>query len=293
MRYDLMNILLRAPEGVAAANPATAALTAEPVAAPAPAVAAAAAAENWYKDMPADHHPYIANKGWKGPNDVLESYVNLEKLMGADKAGNAVVLPKENATPAERDAFYAKMGRPEKPENYDFKLPEGTPKDLANAAAAEFHKAGLSKSQGETVAQWYQQQEKAAQAAYIARSDREMQQLQQEYGADYPNKTEIGRRGARVLGIDNATLEKMEQAMGTATMMKMFIKVGENAAEGSSPGSTSSTTAMGGLTPSSARSRIETLKTDSSFMAKLLSPNPKVRDEAKGVWEDLHKALGG
>jgi hypothetical protein len=53
----------------------------------------------------------VAAKGWRGPGDVVQSYANLEKLMGADRAGRTVVPPKDGDAAEAFDAFYDRIGQ--------------------------------------------------------------------------------------------------------------------------------------------------------------------------------------
>lgn len=260
------------------------------------AAAGGGAPASWFKDLDPSYHTAITAKGWDklAPGDatkaLADSYFNLEKLMGADKAGRAVVPPKDDAPQTEKDAFYAKLGRPEKPDGYAVKLPDGAPSELLKASTEQFHKLGLSKAQGEALAQWYLGQEKSQVEAFNNKSAADWQQLQIELGAKFPDAVETARRGATALGFDAGKLLAMEQALGTTEFTKMLMKVGESSREISSPGNSSSGTAMGGLTAASAKSRIDTLKTDSDFQARLRSPNAKVREEAGKTWEELHRA---
>jgi hypothetical protein len=93
-------------------------------------------------------------KGWaaKGLDDVVSSYRELESRLG-----KALVPPGDDAKPEDWTAFYAKLGRPEKPEAYEFKLPEGLPENFPydGKSAVEFktwaHEAGLTPRQAQAV----------------------------------------------------------------------------------------------------------------------------------------------
>lgn len=82
------------------------------------------------------------------PSALARRAYNQDKLLG-----DAIRVPKEDATPEERDAFLNKLGRPEKPDGYQLKtpekMPEGMPYDgeFASAFKAEAHKLGLTAAQ--------------------------------------------------------------------------------------------------------------------------------------------------
>jgi len=94
----------------------------------------------------------IEAKGYKTPDDLAKAYFNLES-----KLGQALVPPGEGAGQDEWNAFYEKLGRPEKPEGYQFKMPEGVPEDMPyDAESAEkfkawAHEAGLTPSQAQVI----------------------------------------------------------------------------------------------------------------------------------------------
>jgi hypothetical protein len=80
---------------------------------------------------------WTAAKGFKDPAAVAESAYNLEKLIGFDKAGRTLVVPKDDATPDEMRAFHAKLGVPETPDGYKLPLPEGRPEAGRHAAGVD------------------------------------------------------------------------------------------------------------------------------------------------------------
>ena len=93
--------------------------------------------------MSAEDRTYAESKGWKGdtpPDALLSSYKNLEKVWGADKAGRALMLPKDANDTAALDAIYDKLGRPADPSGYEITLPEGVeltvPKNVGSCVEA-------------------------------------------------------------------------------------------------------------------------------------------------------------
>ena len=75
----------------------------------------------WTGDVGDDMLGVIQNKGWKGVEDIVNSYTNLEKFRGADENS----LLKMPSNDEERNEFYSKLGRPDKAEDYNFNAPEG------------------------------------------------------------------------------------------------------------------------------------------------------------------------
>lgn len=113
-----------------------------------------APASDWTTALSEDTRATVAAKGWKSPEDPIKSYNELFRAFSDTKA-KSLVPPGDDAKPEDWDAFYAKLGRPEKPDGYDFKLPEGLPETFPYDAkdAAEFknwaHEEGLTPKQAQ------------------------------------------------------------------------------------------------------------------------------------------------
>ncbi len=69
----------------------------------------------WMDSLPDAHKQNQAFYGFKEPAQAWDKF---DTLLKAD--GKAVVIPDENASEAERTAFYTRLGVPEKPEGYEF-----------------------------------------------------------------------------------------------------------------------------------------------------------------------------
>lgn len=106
--------------------------------------------------------------------------------------GKSVQLPAADAKPEDWDKFYGKLGRPEKPDGYEFKLPEGLPEnlpyntELRDRFSPVAHKLGLSKSQAAGLHDWMAQegaaQFKADGEAMVKRSLDTTTALEQKWG---------------------------------------------------------------------------------------------------------------
>src|SRR5512146_2906540 len=143
---------------------------------------------DWFEALPPEmkvDKTVLTYKG-KPVSDVVKSLVDLNRLNGS-----AIHLPKADATPEEQQRFYndiyTKLGRPESPEKYEHqrpKLPDGTPWD--DAGEKEFlataHKAGLSKTQVQTVLDWYGGRLTAGMQAQGAQIEETERLLKKEWG---------------------------------------------------------------------------------------------------------------
>lgn len=277
---------------LAAASPAAApAAPAAPTSlqvSPAPTtLPAAPAAPSWLDGADETTVGYVQNKGWNDPKQVLEGYRNLEKLLGADKANNAVILPKPDATPKEMADFYNRLGRPSEPSGYNVPVPEGGDKTLHEASLSKFHELGLTKTQGENLLNWYNEQVAQSGQAFEAQRTAAFQQedmaLKSEWGAAYTQNLAQAQAAARGLGLDPATIDKLADAMGHKATMNLLQKVGAGMGEDSFV-----TTGKGfgtAMTPGQAKAEIQSLMSDKEFTSQYLKGNA----EAKAKMERLHQ----
>jgi len=286
----------------AVATPSTsAALTAVPTSteppaptsqqvAPAPSPAPASPnAPDWLKDADETLVGYVQNKGWTEPRQVLDGYRNLEKLLGADKAGNAVVIPKAEADAKEWAAVYDKLGRPSAPDGYKVELPEGGDANVQSAVLAKFHELGLSKTQGEQLANWYNnlsvESIKAAEAERAQQFQQDDSEIKMLWGAAYNQNLAQAQAAARGLALDGQTIDKLSEALGHKGTMQLLQRIGSRMSEDRFVASDSPGGFSNALTPGQAKAQIQSLMSDRDFTTRYLAGNA----EAKAKMEALHK----
>lgn len=217
----------------------------------------------WYGET---HKPLIEAKGWKSPDDVITSYTNLEKLLGADRAGRTVVLPKDENDTEALKVFRAKIGVPERPEDYELPMPTDDSGEFAKAAAKWAHEAGLPKAAAQkfvgNLNSWFEELLKNEQAEAAANSQRELDALKLEWGADYDKRAELARRGARTIGakagLNNDDIEVLEHALGTGKMLRLFAALGATGAEHQFV--TGDDQSGFGMTPAQARQKLDEMR---------------------------------
>lgn len=263
-----------APAAPAAAAPAAAAPTSTQVATPAPA-APAATTPNWLTGADETTVGYVQNKGWTDPKQVLDGYRNLEKLLGADKANNAVIIPKEGADPKEWSAVYDRLGRPTGPDGYKVQFPEGMKPEVSSKLLGKAHELGLTKAQAEgifgTMTEIRGQTAQEMQAARTAQFQQEDAAVRAEWGQAYTQNLAQAQAGARGLGLDAKTIDKLSGALGHKATMTMLQKIGATMNEDSfvAPGSPQSFGSA--LTPGQAKAQIQELMSDKDFTSKYLA----------------------
>ena len=232
---------------------------------------------------------YVQNKGWSEPKQVLEGYRNLEKLLGADKANNAVILPKPDATPAEMDAFFNRMGRPADASGYKITVPEGADPAFAKAAGEWFHKHGISQKAGEGIsADWNahisglmeaqkQQAEQTFQADDLA--------LKQTWGAAFQQNLIAAQAAARGLGLDAAKIDGLQQALGHKATMELLHQIGSKMGEAAFVTGEKTERFGAALTPGQAKASIQSHMQDKNFVARYLSKDAEAVAEMKRLHE--------
>jgi hypothetical protein len=242
----------------------------------------------WYDAFPEDVRGLVQTKGWQSPVDAIQSYTNLEKFLGADKAGRGLVLPKDDAGPDEWSQVYDRLGRPKSPDEYKLPVPENGNQEFAKQAAGKFHELGLTAKQAQALTEWFNGQSEGAMAAQqnqmAVSAEQQMAELQAEWGKEFDANIESGRRAARQFGVQEEMLTKIENAVGTKEMLKLFAQIGKGMGEdafveGSGSGKF-------GISPEAARVQIGRLKSDPDWTAKYLAGNA----DAKAELERLMRA---
>lgn len=134
----------------------------------------------------------VQTKGWKDLDAPIKAYTELERKL-SEVTTKTLTPPAPEADAKEWDAFYAKLGRPEKPDGYEFKLPEGLPEDLPydTEKAAQYkewsHQAGLTPRQAQIVHDLAAKAAVAdfekAQAAFVAKGEGAHAEIEKAWGA--------------------------------------------------------------------------------------------------------------
>jgi hypothetical protein len=117
-----------------------------------PATPPAAPPASWRDQLPDDIKSAPTLSKFETIEGMAKSYVNLERMLGADK----VVIPKDGDTEG-WNSFYKAAGKPETPDAYGFKQPETIPEgmqydaELDTKLAGIMHKGNLNKQQAAVV----------------------------------------------------------------------------------------------------------------------------------------------
>jgi len=210
-------------------------------------------------------------KGLQNGNfeNVLGSYHNLEKLVGADRAGRTITVLGDDPTPEEKNAYFTKLGRPETAADYSLRLPEGVTDDTRlTMMRNKAHELGLSDAQLVGLAE--------ADAAYVeaatqgvidtnavSAADAEAQ-LRTDWGAAYDLKVAGIDVAAHKLGITEDQLVSLRETMGPVAAMK-FVD-GLNTKMGDHDFEEDGAMIAGHKTPEQARTEMSELSMNKEFM---------------------------
>ena len=177
----------------------------------------------------------IEAKGWSGTADVLKSYVNLERQVGADK----VVLPAEGSELSEWEGW-SKLGTPETADEYQLASPEGFEaysEDLSNW----FRNAAFEMKLPKTMAQGlhdrfienFISQNQMAENERIDKRKSWENELHQEYGSAFDQRVEAGKRALREYGSPEVHRILEETGLGSnPDFVRMFVKMGMSLGSG-------------------------------------------------------------
>lgn len=245
------------------------------------------AAKEWLKSM---------NGAYPDAESLALKALNLEKFIGADKAGRGIIVPKADAKPEEWKAFWTKVGGvPEKADGY--KLPDALAKDALAGKFREFaHGKGMPPQFFEAAMEFIGKEletHKLGDAAEFSKaSETDLLKLREEWkGIEYDKNVELARRAAKTfIPHESAeklteTLAKMEGALGTAAFMKLWASIGGAMAEHGFVGGEPGGGFAGGMTVEAAKVRIRELQADKAWGAKFAQGDA----EAKAEWDKLNK----
>ena len=249
--------------------------------------AAATQEKGWLEGLSEDMKGYAEVKGFKDPSSVIESYKNLEKLMGAPK--DKLLKMPETDDEAGMNEFYNRLGRPENKDGYEFKMPEGFQdgESFSGWAKDAFYKLGLTKDQAaglmESYGEYFADQNKTMIDGYNQKLADQEYALKQEWGMAYDKHVQQAKSAVNQLEITADQVNALEQVLGFDGVMKMMQNFGAKVGEDKFVGSEG--TPENVLSPASAKSRISELIKDRTFQEKMRNGDAK----AKAEWNNLHK----
>lgn len=244
---------------------------------------------SWQVGLSDELKGYATPKGWKDVGSVVDSYRNLEKLVGVKE--KLLQVPDDLGDAKSMENVWNRLGRPEKPEGYGFKAEDVK---FDKWAKDTFHKAGMTANQAELVMKSLNDydvtQSAEAEGTFKAQNEQKIGALKTEWGAAYEQNVNVAKAAAKQFGIDAEIVSKLEQAMGFADTMKFLQNVGSKVGEASfhtGTGAAASSNTI--LAPAQAKEKINSLINDKEFAKKYMAGDV----QAKNEMEKLNKMAVG
>ena len=255
----------------------------------------------WHIDVPADILGTWQNKAYdlSDPKNVAieatKAYREAQRFVGTPP-DRLIKLPEKPDDAAGWDAVWQRLGAPKAPTEYDFstiKYQDGADLEpsFIDTMRATFAKAHLPKDAAvdvtKAVVQYLQNADTEEAAARAATLQAEKAALAQSWGKNAEFNRLTAMQGAKRLGVDPETVEKLESIVGYSKVMEMFRKVGAGTSEDtfvSGGGITGNATTQEG-----AQARLSELSADQDWSKRLLKGDVAARRE----FENLTQLIAG
>jgi hypothetical protein len=186
----------------------------------------------WTAQLPDDYKNDPDFTGHAKLGDLAKNYKELK-----GKAEKSVEIPGDEASDEERTAFFTRLGRPEKAEDYEFEtptLPEGmaVSDDLVQGFRGKAHSLGLNKGQAQALYNWFNEASAGLynthQGTLKQQTEKASKELKEEWGTEHKANLTLAERAAKHYGFedfkgmsnaDKKACLKIAQAVGEATFI--------------------------------------------------------------------------
>ena len=243
--------------------------------------------------MPEDLRDHPSLSPIKDVENLARSYVNAQRLIGADKIAMPV-----NPTDEDLDRIYGKLGRPESPDGYGIK-PDGNivTEDVAANFADVSHKLRLTPEQASGIMDYYrssveQSSETSVQMAEEAR-EKTVASLQQEWGRAYDTKLESAVKAAQEFAdpeMFNIELSDGSRLGDNPDFIKAFAKIADFRQTVTSEDTVSENSQTMIMTPAHAKAEIEAIMSDKThaYWDKKSPAHSSAVEHMQGLMGMLH-----
>lgn len=191
---------------------------------------------SWYSNFDPSIQEFVKARGWDnpdGPLQALNSLKTLESLKGAP-ADRLLQIPEK---PEDWAAVYQRLGRPEAPDKYAYKLPEGieAEESVWNDTYQEFSKLayenGLNNNQLKSLLDYAVTREQRVSSAYNETQEREQQRQQaalaKEWGSEFETKKGLATQALTKLGLTGDFVENLTTDLGSkVNTLKLLSHIG-------------------------------------------------------------------
>ena len=246
------------------------------------------ALNNFLDGFKEENRSFVQEKGYKSVDDMVTALKGLSQFEGKDLS-NMVSLPTDKSTAEEIAAFYGKLGCPEKPEGYVFGKNDT---EFAKSIAPILQESGITQTQLDVLMpkwnEFINAQNQAAEQQLVSDNEKATKDLKNEWGNDYDANIDLAKKATKALGFSADEIDSICKVKGSAWVYKTMAKFGKAFSDDTIKGVGAS--AQPNLSnPKEALARIERLKHDSNFAARIA----KGEEAALKEWEMLHNAAYG
>lgn len=138
-------------------------------------------ATSWLDSLSPEYREDPSLKGYKTADELAKAHIHAQKMIGADK----IVVPGKHSTDQDWEQVYAKLGRPESPDKYEFQLDAAHKPEDVKAFKEFAHKSGLLPKQVEALykfdLQRQQQAKQMQESRYAEIVNRNLDTLKKEW----------------------------------------------------------------------------------------------------------------
>ena len=238
-------------------------------------------------------HPSISPI--KDVENLARSYVNAQRLIGADKIAVPV-----NPTDEDLDRIYDRLGRPETPKDYSFDVDGSViTEELATDYADVAHKLRLTPDQAKGVLDYYRSsvEQSGEQSLELAEAAKEqtVESLRSEWGRAFDQKVEAAAKTAQEFAdpeMFNITLADGSKLGDNAEFIKAFAKIADFRQSVTSEDTVAEMSQSNVMTPATAQAEIDAIMNDKSH-AYWDRKNPIARQKAVERMQHLMEQLHG
>lgn len=259
---------------------------------------------NHFAGVDADSIGWAQNKGLI-PADIAKADLakvlpelfkhgrNVESLIGK----NRLPAPKDINDTEAYETIAKALGKPADVAGYEIALPEGGNKEYLDGMLKTFHEAHLTKTQAQAVAKASQElggkiaadMQAANDAKFATTSTADLEAQRAEWGSKSDANFAAGQRAAQAFGIDQATMLKIEKAIGTKPMLGLFAAIGHGLTEDRGSGASGGGAGLA-TTVEQANATLKDLQADKAWIAKFQAGDAAAVAEYKRLTNVLASA---
>lgn len=197
---------------------------------------------DWRSSLPEEIRDHASLKNIQDPVALAKSYVNAQKLIGAEK----ISIPGKHATEDDWKQVYTKLGLPETADKYEVKFKDTV--TLDQNFATEFKdvafKSGILPKQAQALADWFSQANEQSEAKFAeqikVQTEKNINALKEEWGVAFDNKLRTAQKVVAKFGDEKINAFIENSGLGNnPDFIKFVAKIGETFKEDSevNPGS--------------------------------------------------------